>query len=376
MDSNIKEKLVARESELAELRQALDEAFSRAGSVAVINGEAGIGKTGLVEAFEHEAISSNARVLWGRCDEQSGAPAFWLWIQAIRSYVRASDPDDLAERFGDLAPNISEIVPELGNLVTTDGESDEQDDPDASRFRLFDAISSLFRRVSDQQPLILILEDIHIADGDSLALLEFLSKQLFDMRLLVVGTYRDIELGRSHPLSRALAELRRSNRFRRVHLRRLDRVAVARLVSSIIGATPPAGFADAIHDATEGNPLFVTEILQLMKQEKQLSPEALVKFRQGDLPLPEGVREAIGQHLDKLSSGCNELLNVAAVIGRQFSYQHIANLTTDPESGLIDQMTENALAELLDEAIEARVLKPGCWSQRRHMELTSSSPTR
>jgi len=361
---------VGRESELAELTSALDDALSGRGGLAVITGEPGIGKTGLSEAFEQISVDRGALVLWGRCYEESGAPPYWPWVQAIRNYIRDANKDSLQGEMGPGAVEIAAIVPEVGGAFPNLAVPESTNQTDVGRFRLFDAIASFLRRASENQPLVLILEDLQDADGDSLRLLEFVARELSNTNVMIVGTYRDVELGRRHPLSRTLAELRRSSNFHRLLLLGLNEGAIGEFVASALGTSPPPGIAEAIHEMTQGKPLFVTETLRLMRQEGWVEPEALQSFSPEDLPLPEGIREAIGRHLDVLTEACSELMTVAAVMGRQFEYRYLLSLTKDPPDGARPQLTENELDDLLDEAIRARVIEeistPGADYQFTH----------
>ena len=177
-----------------------------------------------------------------------------------------------------------------------------------------------------RKPLVVVLDDLHWADHPSLQLLEFVARELANARLLVIGTYRDMELSRQHPLSRTLGELTRERLFQRVLLLGLDQEDVARFVRLVSGAEPPSGMVEAVYRQTEGNPLFVTEVVRLLVQEGELTRDASPGAASGrdsgrdswNVRIPEGVREVIGRRLDRLSERCNETLTVASVIGREF----------------------------------------------------------
>jgi tetratricopeptide (TPR) repeat protein len=164
-----------------------------------------------------------------------------------------------------------------------------------------------------------------------------------------VGTYRDVELSRRHPLSQTLAELTRERLFERVVLRGLSREDVARFIEATCGASPPPALVDAVHAQTEGNPLFVTEVVRLLTQEGELTPERLSGSESWSMRIPEGVREVIGRRLDRLSDECNEVLAVASVIGREFGLDQLKMLLEDS--------SEDRLLQLLEEALSARVIE-------------------
>ena len=172
----------------------------------LIAGEPGIGKTRTAEELATYAQVRGAKVHWGRCHEGEGAPAYWPWVQVIRSYVREADPVALAWEMGSGAADIARVVPEVAERVGEVSAPDEAED-EAARFRLFDSISGFLASASTSRPLVIVLDDLHWADEPSLLLLQFLARGLGDARLLLIGTYRDVELGRHHPLSRVLGEL-------------------------------------------------------------------------------------------------------------------------------------------------------------------------
>ena len=170
-----------------------------------------------------------------------------------------------------------------------------------------------------------------------------------DARLLLIGTYRDVELSRRHPLSQTLAELTRERLFERIVLRGLNREDVADFMEATWGASPPPALVNAVHSQTEGNPLFVTEIVRLLAQEGELTPERLSDIESWSIRIPEGVREVIGRRLDRLSDACNEALAVASVIGREFGLDQLQRL--------LEEFSEDRLVQLLDEALSARVIE-------------------
>jgi predicted ATPase len=159
---------------------------------------------------------------------------------------------------------------------------------------------------------------LHWADNATLALLEFVAQELAGCRLLLVGTYRDADLSRRHPLSQILGELTKDRLFQRVLLRSLSREDVGRFIELAAGITTPTGLVDAVYRQTEGNPLFVTEVVRLLLQEGGLTAPADGEPQSWGTRIPEGVREVIGRRLDRLTERCNQTLTTASVIGREF----------------------------------------------------------
>jgi hypothetical protein len=233
---------VGRAAELGELRAAADQALDGRGQLVLVGGEPGIGKTRTSEEVATYARVRGAKAHWGRCHEGEGAPAYWPWVQAIRSYVREADPVALGWEMGTGAAEIARVVPEVAERIGVARPAESLDPgDDRARFRLFDAISTFLSSASASRPLVLVLDDLHWADEPSLLLLEFVARQLGDTSLLVIGTYRDVEVRRDHPLSRVLGELGRADRTRRVVLRGLQEADVARYVATT--SRTPCGIA-------------------------------------------------------------------------------------------------------------------------------------
>ncbi len=185
-------------------------------------GEPGIGKTRTTQELALYAEKLGAQVLWGRCYDDEGTPSHWPWVQTIRSYLHQADAEQLTAEMGRGAAAIADAVPEIHDKITYLSPSPSLE-PEAARFRLFDAITTFLKNASQTQPLMVVLDDLHWADQPSLRLLEFVARELGESRLLVVGCYRDTELSRQHPLAETLAQLSREPVFRRQALGRTGR---------------------------------------------------------------------------------------------------------------------------------------------------------
>jgi class 3 adenylate cyclase len=335
---------VGRDEEAARLRTGLDDAVAGRGRILLLVGEPGIGKTRTSEELVTYAHLRGAQVLWGRCYEGEGAPPYWPWVQIIRSYVHDCDPQTLASEMGAAATDIAEVVSEVRARLPGLPEA-QRLEPEQARFRLFDGLVGFLRNASRRQPLVLVLDDLHWADKPSLLLLRFLAGELGSERLLVLGTYRDVELRRQHPLADTLAELARNPACERVLLRGLSQADVARFIERTSGREPPAELAEAVFRETEGNPFFVTEVVRLLAADGRLDQPP----RDGSwsLEIPQGVREVVGRRLNHLSEECNQVLAVGSVIGRDFDVAVLGRVSELPEERLLD---------VLDEALSARVI--------------------
>ena len=206
---------VGRQREMETLSAALEGALAGRGGMVMLVGEPGIGKTRTAEQFAARAAQHGAQVFWGRCYEEPGAPPFWPWVQALRAYVQAHDTETLRAEMGAGAADIADIVPEVRAHLSDLQPPPHFEDPAQARFRLFDSIGSFLHRAAERQPVVLFLDNLHWADAPSLRLLTFLAPELEASRVLVVGSYRDVELSRQHPLSNTLGELTRLPRFQR-----------------------------------------------------------------------------------------------------------------------------------------------------------------
>jgi class 3 adenylate cyclase len=336
---------VGREAESQQLRLMFDAARKNAGGVALLVGEPGIGKTRMAEELLTYARMKGAQVATGRCYEGEGAPAYWPWIQVIRSTVHDRSAQALASEMGSGAGYIAEIVSDVRQALP-DVQSPAGSDLEASRFQLFDSVTNFLKNASRSQPMVIFLDDMHWADKPSLLLLDFLSRQLRDTRILVVCTYRDIELGRQHPLAQSLASIIREPNTRRILLRGLTEPDLARYIKLTTGSDPEDSLVKAIATETEGNPFFIIETVRLLASEGRLSASTGTTW---SLTIPQGVKEVIGRRLDLLSMECNQVLTLASVLGREFELSAIELLTDLPTESLL---------EALDEAVGARVLNP------------------
>jgi DNA-binding CsgD family transcriptional regulator len=323
----------------------LNDVFSGRGRVLMIVGEAGIGKTRTAQELARIAGESGAQVWWGWCYDAYGSPPYWPWLRPLRQYIRDTDPARVVLEMGPGSPDIAEIVPdirrELPDIESNQGN--EQVSPESARFRLFDSVSSFLKNVSNKQPLVIVLDDLQWADSSSLRLLEFVAREIDSSRIMIVGTCRDTDISLGDPLSRAMGDLIRARSFQRVDLVGLSQSEVQEFIANVSGVSPSSNIINAVYARTEGNPLFLGEIVGQMRPEELESGDAL------ESSIPEGVRDVIGRRLYPLSQACQGALTVASVIGRDFSLELLDEL--------IDEMSMDALLDALDEALQARVIE-------------------
>jgi hypothetical protein len=345
---------VGREHELRQLQQAFEAARSGRGSLMMVVGEPGIGKTALCEQLATYAAIRGSKTLVGHCYEEGSLSLPYLaFVEATRSYVLAREPDGLKQDLGSGAAEVARIVSEVRQRLGIEPPSGGGADPDEERWRLFQAVAGFLRNASAVQPIIVVLEDLHWADRGTLDMLIHLARNLQDSRLLLVGTYRDIEVDRTHPLSAALAELRRAATFDRVLLRGLTADEVQRMLGAIAGQTISWGFAEAVHRQTEGNPLFVQEVVRYLAEAGLIQREGGRWERAGQTPLemsiPEGLRDVIGKRLSRLSPECNRILSVAAVVGRDFDLDMLQSVAGSDAEAVIESLEEAVHVGILEE---------------------------
>lgn len=344
----IDDPFVGREPEIADLTAALDDAQAGRGRMVMLVGEPGIGKTRTAEELASIAQDRGAEVFWGNCPEERGAPSYWPWVQIIRKYAATRDAETVSAEMGPGAPVIAEVVSELREQLPDLPSPPSISDLEVARFRLFDSIASFLKRTSQNNPLVLVFDNLHWSDEASLRLLEFVAQDLTGTRVLIVGTYRDVDVSRGHPLYRALGDLSRQRLFSRFLLRGLDQEHIGQLISIESKTAAPQSLVENVYEQTEGNPLFVGEMVRLLAGEGLLHGGTNSRLDLRNIRLPEGIRETIGRRLDRLSGISNETLMNAAIIGRQFELKHLVEID--------ENHSEDELLEALEEAVNAHVI--------------------
>ena len=288
-------KLVGRQKELDAIDESLTALASGRGGTLFLSGEPGIGKSTLARALGEKARSQGIPVYWGFCWESGGAPAYWPWTQVMRLLV--SD----AEIAEELVANLGQLFPESVGATT-------ELQPELARFQLLESVRGLLDRISREEPIVIVLDDLHSADADSLFLLQYLAKHASGMPLLLVGTYREFEARQAT----ATESLWRASRdARTLHLGRLDQAAIEEYLAG-------AGTVDdeTIHnlmETTGGNPLFLTELVDLLD-------------RQQSDQLPKTIQQVIEQQIALSPPQTVTALRQASVLGRDFDVAVLALL--------------------------------------------------
>lgn len=311
--------LVGRGDAVASLQRALGAARAGDGRLVLVAGDAGMGKTTLLETLGPAARDGGAALLWATGWEGLGAPAFWPWIQVLRAAgLELPGPD-------------------------RDAGAEE------ARFRLFDAVCSGLRALATTRPLVIVLDDLHWADAGSLRLLHFAAGDLRRAPVLLAGAYRDVEVDGTET-----GDLLAAMTAQRIQLRGLDRRAVGELLAATAGQEPPAELVSAVADRSGGNPLFVQELARLLAAQgaptagrASVAGSGLASGAGAATAVPDSIRPVLARRLARLSQPCQTLLTTAAVIGGSFGVDVLA-----PASG----EAPAAVLALLDEAVRARLV--------------------
>ncbi len=338
---------------LWEWKQAIGGAGPGSARAVMVSGEAGVGKTRLVREVAAEVHRNGAIVLFGQCDEDFGI-AYHPFTAALEEFVAVCDRNQLRGMTGPLSGELTRLIPTLQQLVPGITEP-LRAEPETERYRLFEAVVELFAAMSSVAPVLLVLDDLHWADSQTLLLLRHLLRSNEPMRLLVAGTYRDTDIGLGHQLTQLLPDLRRASRGRRVPLSGLDEDGVAEMVAAAAGRELDAReleFARYLHVETGGHPFCLEEVLlQLVETGVAVREEGrwVLVDTQPRLDLPEGVREVVAQRLARLPAAAHAVLAAAAVIGQQFD---VGLLSAVVEGGM------RVVVEVLELAERARLIGP------------------
>jgi class 3 adenylate cyclase/tetratricopeptide (TPR) repeat protein len=317
----------------------------------LLAGEPGIGKTRLASEAGRNAHGEDAIVLFGSCDEDIGYP-YRPFVEALRHYLTNASDEILLQHVREYHSGLLRIVPALAERVPNLPKP-ETADAETERYMMFEAVTGLLAAASQQSPVLLILDDLQWAGVPELLLLKHILRSPMPMHLLIIGTYRDTELSRMHPLTAVLADLRREISIERIALCGLDEMGVVDFVAAAAGHELDEAqltLARAIGRDTEGSPLFVGEVLRNLA-------ESGAAFRQGErwtisgdirsLGIPEGVKEAIGRRLARLSVETNKTLSLASVIGREFDLMLLKQIAETSEDTILDAIDEASSAALV-----------------------------
>jgi tetratricopeptide (TPR) repeat protein len=320
------------------------------GHAVLLSGEPGAGKTRLAREITIQAAVEGAVVLTGGCYEYEATTPYLPFVEASRRWVR-EQKDDAALRalLGDAAAQMAKLAPELETRLGPFPERPELP-PHEERLLFFDAVAQVFASLAREKGLLFYVDDLHWADRGTLWLLGHLLRQLREERVLIVGAYRETELDRAHPLAKSLVDWNRERLVTRIALRRFDASETSAQLSALLGEEVGADFGGAVHRETEGNPFFIEEVLKALIEQGSVRRES-GRWRRcelGELLIPQSVKEAIGNRLDRVSREANEVLRAAAVLGKTFTFDELVVTAGGvPEDALLDALDEAVGAQLV-----------------------------
>jgi class 3 adenylate cyclase/tetratricopeptide (TPR) repeat protein len=344
---------VGRRAERAALDERLSETWAGARHVVFVAGEPGVGKTRLCSDFAASASDLGATVLYGRCDEELGRP-YQPWVEALGYLVAKCSPGMLGEYMDKHRGELVRLLPDL--VPKEDATTSSSGDPETERYRLWGAVARLLADVSAKTVVVLVLDDLQWADRETLKLLRHLFSVDYQMRVLILATYRDTEVGPDHPLAELLVWLRREPRVKVVQLAGLMQSEIVDLMEHLAGHKMGAdgmALASTLWEETGGNPFFAGEILRDLSETEAISQRAdgrWVAQRSLNLrTLPASVRDVIGHRVRRLGAEAEQILGVASVIGRYFDLELVAGASGVDEDHALDLLERAGAATLVAE---------------------------
>jgi ABC-type oligopeptide transport system substrate-binding subunit len=340
-------RMVGREREFAEAGAVWQRAQAGEGHVLLISGEPGIGKTRLMREVMTLAELSRATVLTGECYAEGGPPYAPI-AQMIRTAWDKSTPIELpANVLADLAtiaPDLRRHYPHLSANPPLEPQAEQQ--------RLFESVATSCSQLAAHKPLLLVLDDAHWADSGSLALLRHLARRARQQRLLILITYRELELDENRPLPSLLHDLHRERLATRLKLTRLTLDQTRDMLTILFAEEVTTEFLDGIYRETEGNPFFIEEVCKTLIEGGQLYREGgrWQRPRMAEMEIPQSVRLTVQARVGKLPAEAQEALRLAAIIGREFDFELLQAISDLDEDRLIDALEQAERAQLISES--------------------------
>jgi len=341
-------RFVGRERELGEAHTFWSKALAGEGQTLLISGEPGIGKTRLMRELATHVEVTGGRALVGTCYAEGGAP-YAPFAQILRRTLGEVSQNghalpefvlaDLLTLAPDLRPYYDEVPP------------NPPLEPQAEQQRLFENVVAFCSALSEQNPLLLVLDDAHWADSGSLSMLRHLARRLRHKRVLLMATYREVELDEARPFHEVMLDLNRERLAARMKLSRLSREETEALLAAIFEEQITPEFLDGIYRETEGNPFFIEEVCRTLVEEGKLSFENGRWHRPSmdELEIPQSVRVAIQSRVASMAEAHQEALRLAAVLGREFDYDTLAKASELDEDTLIEALEAAEHAQLIEE---------------------------
>lgn len=358
--------LIGREAELGAILTGIEAATGGSGRLFVVAGEPGIGKTRLSQEATLACGQRGFVVATGRCYEPHRSVPYYPFLEALSSLLAAA-PEPVRAQVPARWPHLMRLLPEGPGGVPSDTGASPQEE----QVRLFWAVTGFLQAISEAAPVALLLDDLHWADDASLELLQHLARHTRGHRVLLLGAYRDVEVGRRHPLGRALRDLERERLIERVPVRRLGREGTERMISDRIGHDLSGEFTDLVYSHTDGHPLFVQEVLHaLIERGDVYRQDGRWASREiSEIGVPASVRDTIADRASRLSERAQETLSEASVLGQAFDFDDLEALTALSEDELEAALEEALAAGLVYESGDGYVFNHALTQQALYADL-------
>jgi tetratricopeptide (TPR) repeat protein/predicted Ser/Thr protein kinase len=349
LDRIVRGRFVGRQREFAEARTLWRKALCRQGQALLISGEPGIGKTRLMHEVVTYAEVSGGTALVGECYAESSSPysAFaQITRQALNRFSQNGFdiPDSVLDDLLNLTPDLRHQFPDV--------QPNPKLDPEIEQQRLFENMVSFCCTLTKEFPLLLVIDDVHWADSGTLALLHHLIRRTQKQPVMILVTYREVELKESRPFNDMLQELNRQRQGTRLKLQRLDRDQTHEMLAAIFATEITPEFLDGIYHETDGNPFFIEEVC------RALVDSGAVYYQDGDwhrppdmadLEIPQGVQVAVESRLAKMPKDHQETLCMAAILGREFCFDILLECLDLDEDTLIEALEAAEEAQMIQE---------------------------
>jgi class 3 adenylate cyclase len=340
--------LVGRQEELSQLEDALLAANRGDGRFVLLGGEAGIGKTRLAHELERRARKLDGEVLWGSCSEAELPLPFLPFVEAIGNGLDEQSVAAVRAELGPMSAELGQLFPQLGDGASAAAGGD----PAQAKVRLFESVVALLELWARSKTLLLVVDDLHWADGSTRELLEYAARRLASSRVMLLATYRSDELDRTHPLTRLVQTWRRGGLAEAVTVEPMGAGHVAEMIAAILGADEvSAELAVIVHERTEGNPFVLEEMLKEALDRGEIVRSATGWERRPleEFQLPETVREAVLLRLGRLDPEHVEVLRAAAILGRSFDYGLLVEVAGTDEQSVLGALEAAVSQQLLHE---------------------------
>jgi len=342
---------VGRLAERERLQSLAEKAQSGRGNLVLISGEAGAGKTRLMQELSEVAERRGMAVFVGHCIDMEAPPPYQPLIEHVEQAARTLTSEALREILGENAPELAKLMPELRQRYDDIPEPPALP-PEQERRYLLHGVAAFLERAARSRPLVLVYEDLHWADESTLLLLRDLAPRLAKVPVLAIGSYRQTDLSPERPFAATLEALLRARHAEEIVLTPFGEKEVEAILRGRAGQPPPPELVSLVYSETEGNPFFVEEVFRHLKEVDKLF-DAEGRWHSGieiaDTEVPRGVRLVLGRRLERVSDDCRKALTAAAVIGRVFSFELLLRSAGLDEDALLDALDEAEQAHLVED---------------------------